>query len=90
MAKTGVDLGEWAEVVNKAAGSEKDLKKLSKLNLVKTNLKPFTVFADYIDAYNESVEEFRKFAKTDKTMMIKVAKNKDDDDKDGAKSLKNK
>ncbi|WP_165005119.1 MULTISPECIES: hypothetical protein [unclassified Enterococcus] len=88
MVKSSVDLSEWTQSVNKANSTVSGISKMKNVNFSQTNAKPFTEFTTMINNINSSLDNYKTFVKGSMDKMTAAGKNKANDDKAGAASLK--
>ncbi|HGF7128773.1 TPA: hypothetical protein ACF3DK_001759 [Enterococcus faecium] len=88
MVKNSVDLSEWTQLVNKANSTFSGISKMKNVNFSQTNAKPFKEFTTMITNINSSLDSYKIFVKGSMDKMTAAGKNKANDDKAGAASLK--
>lgn len=88
MVKNSVDLSEWTQLVNKANSTVSGISKMKNVNFFQTNAKPFKEFTTMITNINSSLDSYKIFVKGSMDKMTAAGKNKANDDKAGAASLK--
>lgn len=88
MVKNSVDLSEWTQLVNKANSTVSGISKMKNVNFSQTNAKPFKEFTTMITNINSSLDSYKIFVKGSVDKMTAAGKNKANDDKAGAASLK--
>lgn len=88
MVKNSVDLSEWTQLVNKANSTVSGISKMKNVNFSQTNAKPFKEFTTMITNINSSLDSYKIFVKGSMDKMTAAGKNKGNDDKAGAASLK--
>ncbi|WP_275400723.1 hypothetical protein [Enterococcus faecium] len=88
MVKNSVDLSEWTQLVNKANSTVSGISKMKNVNFSQTNAKPFKEFTTMITNINSSLDSYKIFFKGSMDKMTAAGKNKANDDKAGAASLK--
>ncbi|EGP4764925.1 hypothetical protein QRK71_000533 [Enterococcus faecium] len=89
MVKNSVDLSEWTQLVNKANSTVSGgISKMKNVNFSQTNAKPFKEFTTMITNINSSLDSYKIFVKGSMDKMTAAGKNKANDDKAGAASLK--
>jgi len=86
--KSGVNLSEWTQSVNKANSTISGIGKMKTVSFSQTNARPFTESKTMIEQINSSLESYKEFAKGSTNKMIAAGKNKANDDKAGAATMK--
>ena len=88
MKKIGIDQNQWKSIVNRVSGQARSLNKIKKIDLSKTDLKPFKKFNNLTEEINSSIDNYRLLVDYNTQQLIDVGERKVAVDKQGAASFK--